>query len=239
MALSTADEEREPPCVASRRYGGEDDVVSEPAPAPARRRGLETVGDMVRSIAVVGVFVVILFLVVWWQRPEGARGPVDRSVDVPGVFQEAAVSAGFPLLEPTGLPDGWTPTSAWVEGELSSGVGGVVVHAGYLTPAGSYAEVKQTDGDAALAVRTWTDGAKRTGAVTIDGQQWQTWESASRKALVRRDGGTTRVVTGKADWPELTVLAGSLVPAASVPTAQPSASSSSSSSSGSSSSVSG
>jgi hypothetical protein len=199
--------------VAVRGGGGEDGRVSEPAPAPTpRRRGLETVGDMVRSLAVVGAFVLVLFLVVWWQRPE-AQGPVDRPVDVTDVFAGAAISAGFPVLEPTGLPDGWSATSAWVQGPTASGVGGVVVHAGYLTPAGSYAEVKQTDGRLATAVADWTDDAGRTGTTTLAGRTWQTWESPTRKALVLQDGEVTRVVTGKADWPELQVLASSLVPA--------------------------
>jgi hypothetical protein len=202
---------------------------AEPPPPSQRprRRGLETVGDMVRSLAVVGAFVLVLFVVVWWQRPEGAREQVVRPVDVPGVFAAAAPTAGFRLLEPAGLTDGWRPTSAWVEGVLTSDVGGVVVHAGYLTPTGSYAEVRQTDGEPGLALKQWLDGGRPTGRSVIGGTAWQTWESPTQRALVRQQGGVIRVVTGKAGWDELGELAASLVP---VPEVQPSSSASSSAS---------
>jgi hypothetical protein len=177
----------------------------------AKPRGFETVTDMVRSLSVVGVFVLLLFLVVWWQRPE-AQGPIDRVVDVPGVAQAASIGASFAVWVPVGLASTWTPTSAWAEGAETSDYNGLVVHAGYLTPSGSYAEVRQTDGLRAQALDDWTEGGKRTGTTEVDGLTWQTYESATRKALVLTDGAVTRVVTGKADWPELEQLAGSLEP---------------------------
>jgi len=180
--------------------------------APGRPRGFETVGDMVRSLAVVGGFALLLFLVVWWQRPE-AQGPVQRVVDAPAVVAEAAPSSGFELWVPRGLPSGWQATSAWVEGAVSSGYDGVVVHVGYLTPSGSYAQFRQTDGRSAQAVDDWTGGGRQTGETTVSGRTWQTVESSTAKALVLVDGGVTRVVGGKADWPELRVLASSLQPA--------------------------
>jgi len=177
----------------------------------AKPRGFETVTDMVRSLSVVGVFVVLLFLVVWWQRPE-AQGPLTRVVDVPGVVQAASIGSSFTVWEPRGLGADWEPTSAWADAAATSEYDGLVVHFGYLTPAGSYAEVRQTDGDRSSALDDWTNGARRTGEIDVEGQTWLTYESADRKALVINDGPVTRVVTGKADWPELQLLAASLEP---------------------------
>ena len=179
----------------------------------AKPRGFETVNDMVRSLSVVGVFVMFLFLVVWWQRPE-AQGPITRVVDVPGVFQAASIGSSFTLWEPQGLTTSWQPTSAWADAAATSEYHGLVVHVGYLTPAGSYAEVRQTDGDRAAALDDWTNGARRTGEIDVSGRTWLRYESADRKALVVTDGAVTRVVTGKADWPELQQLAASLEPVA-------------------------
>jgi len=165
---------------------------------------------MAWSLAVVGIFVAFVAGVVAWQRsavPDQAL----RNVDVAGTFAGAAPTAGFLLWQPAGLPAAWRPTSAWSEGPVSSGVGGVVVHVGYLTPQGSYAELRQTDGNRTLAITNWTGGAVRTGSATVAGRRWQTWQSATQRALVLDSGRVTRVVTGKAQWPELQQLAGSLV----------------------------
>lgn len=176
----------------------------------SRPRGRETVRDMAWSLAVVGIFVVLVAGVVAWQR-SAVPNQALRNVDVAGTLAGAAPTAGFPLWQPAGLAAGWRPTSAWSEGPVSSGVGGVVVHLGYLTPQGSYAEFRQTDGNRTLAITNWTGGAVHTGSTTIDGRRWQTWQSPTQRALVLDSGTVTRVVTGKAQWPELQELAGSLV----------------------------
>ena len=130
--------------------------------APRKRpRGFETTRDMVLSMAVVGAVVLGVFWMVAWQRPE-VQGPIRPEADVEQVFTDVRIGDTFPVLEPVDLPDGWTPTSAWFDSEQVSGVvGGGVLHVGYLTPEGSYAEVKQTDGDRAAAVDEWVDGAVR------------------------------------------------------------------------------
>jgi hypothetical protein len=178
---------------------------------------------MVRSLAVVVGFALVLFAFVWWQRPEG-QGTVEQVVDVPDVVAAVAPTAGFRLVVPDGLGAGWTATSAWSEGALSSGIGGVVVHIGYLTPSGSYAELWQTDGEPASAIDTWAAGSQQTGTTTVAGRTWQTWESDTQRALVERQGAVSRMVTGKAGWAELMALASSLGP---VPSRQASSSSSS------------
>lgn len=167
---------------------------------------------MVLSMAVVGAVVLGIFWMVAWQRPE-VQGPVRPMVDVEQIFTDVRLGDTFAVLEPVGLPDGWTATSAWFDTEQVSGdIGGGVLHVGYLTPDGSYAEVRQTDGDADAAVDDWVDGAVPAGEVEIGEATWQVVESeeTGKQGLVLTEGGITIVVTGKAEQGELEELAGSL-----------------------------
>jgi hypothetical protein len=181
--------------------------------APRKRpRGLETTRDMVLSMAVVGAVVLGVFWMVAWQRPE-VQGPIRPEADVEQVFTDVRIGDTFPVLEPVELPSGWTPTSAWFDSEQVSGVvGGGVLHVGYLTPEGSYAELRQTDGDRAAAVDEWVDGAVRTGEIQVGDGLWDIVESeeTGKVGLVRTAGGVTIVVTGKAALDELETLVGSL-----------------------------
>jgi hypothetical protein len=152
-----------------------------------------------------------------WQRPE-VQGPIRPVIDVQNVVQQVEVSGPFPVQVPANLPTGWVPTSAWFDGpEQQPGLSGSVLHIGYETPSGTYAEVKQTDGARDYAIKTWADSAVSQDVVDVDGEQWSRLVSpdTGTKALVRADDGKPNVfvvVTGKADWPELTELAASLEP---------------------------
>jgi len=191
-------------------------------------RGFETLRDMVWSMAVVGGVVLAIFLVVVWQRPE-VQGDIRPLVDVEGLINQVTVTDPFPVEQPQDLATGWTANSAWFEGSTDwPGLDGSVLHLGYVTPSGSYAEVKQTNGDRDYAVNEWADGGEVIGVVDVDGRTWQRLESTDtgKQALVLQpesDGKSgvtsgskntsTVIVTGKADWPELETLAASLEPA--------------------------
>lgn len=189
-----------------------DTVLDEdqPAPAPGRRRGLESIRDMVLSMALVGAVVLAVFWMVAWQRPE-VQGPIRPDVDVASVFEQFAVGEPFPVLQPTGLPTGWVANSAWFEPATAT-LDRAVLHVGYITPGGSYAEVLQSDGSSAQVTAEWVDDATKVGTRTIDGARWTVVESAEtgKQGLVLDHEGTTVVVTGKADLDELTELARSL-----------------------------
>jgi len=186
--------------------------AAEGPPTPVRRRGFETVRDMVLSMGLVGLVVLGVFWVVAWQRPE-VQGPVRPEVDVAQVFDDVRVSDPFPVLEPTGLSNEWAPTSAWFEpASVNSVIGGGVLHVGYVTPGGSYAEVRQTNGDENEAVAEWVDDAALVDHAMIGGRTWDVVESESsgQQGLLLSEKGTTVVVTGKADSTELEELAASL-----------------------------
>lgn len=181
-------------------------------PTRKRPRGFETTRDMVLSMAVVGAVVLGLFWMVAWQRPE-VQGPIRPAVDVEQVFTDVRLGDTFAVVEPTDLPEGWVPTSAWFDTDAVSGaIGGGVLHVGYVTPDGSYAEVRQTDGDADAAVDDWVEGATPVADVVVGGQTWTVVESeqTGQQALVATERGVTVVLTGKASQDELEELAASL-----------------------------
>jgi hypothetical protein len=168
---------------------------------------------MLLSMALVAVVVLALFWFVAWQRPE-VQGPIRPDVDVAQVFDDFRVAEPFPVLEPRGLASGWTPNSAWFEpADVADNIDGGLLHVGYVTPAGSYAEIRQTDGDRQAAVAEWVDDAEHVDAVSIGSRNWDVVESpdTGKRALVTTtDKGTTVVVTGKASFDELQQLADSL-----------------------------
>jgi len=168
---------------------------------------------MVLSMVLVGVVVLAVFWVVAWQRPE-VQGPIRPDVDVAQLFDDLRIAEPFPVLEPAGLADGWVATSAWfVPPGSDPAIDGGVLHVGYVTPEGSYAEVRQTDAAAADAVGEWVgEDAGRVDSVSIGGRKWSLVEStaADKQALVLTENGTTVVVTGKAGIDELEALAASL-----------------------------
>jgi hypothetical protein len=75
-----------------------------------KKRGFETAIDMVRSMGMVGIAVLLVYLVAWRPAPEQAFQPVNPTE----VAQGYAESAGFNLLVPK-LPTGWQSNSAWLE----------------------------------------------------------------------------------------------------------------------------
>jgi hypothetical protein len=172
---------------------------------PARRPARRTVGDMVRSLAVVLVLVgaIVVFNVA--EQPD----PVVRDIDYGAAVEQARQQAPYGVLAPDPLPDGWRATSARVRPDG----GGVSWHLGLVTAGESYAAVEQTDDqDRRGFVDRFASGAERTGTVAIGDMTWQRLEGGEpeRRALVSTSEGVVTVVAGGAGWAELEQLAASL-----------------------------
>lgn len=178
-------------------------------PAPTRRRGRETVRDMVISMGVVGLGVAALMLVAWRPTPEAAIRTVDWQTAAVG----ARTVAEYPVLVPTGLPEQWKATSARFESDQRSS-GRRVWHVGFVTPGNAYAGLEQTDADPAVFVARVVEGGRPEGEVTINGRQWQVYGPGANgyRSLVLAAQGSTVVVTGSAERTELEQLAASLTP---------------------------
>jgi Protein of unknown function (DUF4245) len=193
-----------------------DGPVTEPADRPTvegsgvqptgRRnaRMRQTVGDMVRSMAVVLGVVFLIVLLAW--RPQ--NDPV-KVVETAGVIARASAAAQFPVSVPDGLPDEWRATSArWEPTEESDG--DPVLHLGYVTPSDAYAQVSESTARSARYLDEQTAGGRPTGAVEIGGTSWETWETPDRRSLVSADGNHVTIVSGTSSWAELQYLAGTL-----------------------------
>jgi Protein of unknown function (DUF4245) len=174
-----------------------------PAP-PARPRGRETVGDMVRSLALVLVVVAAVVLLTLRTQPHETVQRVDFSEQL----QEARHAAPYDVLAPVGLDRLWTATSARADNEE----GNVTWHLGFVTPDGHYAAVEQSPGPVQAFLDEFVQGATKAGDVTVLGARWQRLAGGQpeQRAMVLRRTGVTTLVTGSASFAELQRLAAAL-----------------------------
>jgi Protein of unknown function (DUF4245) len=174
-----------------------------PAPAP-RARGRETVGDMVRSMALVLVVVAVVVLLTLRHEP----GEKVTRVDFSEMLAQARSAASYDVLAPVGLDKAWIATSARADSEGNA----VTWHLGFVTPDGHYAAVEQSDGSAAGLLAEHVQGASRSGTRTVLGVPWQQLVGGQPepRALETRGTGVTTLVTGNASFAELAQLAGAL-----------------------------
>jgi hypothetical protein len=189
---------------------GHDCRVTSPDVQPTGRpnaRMRQTVGDMARSMAVVLVVVAVIMLLAWRPDPE----PV-KVVDVAPAIALAVAQAPFTVSAPTGLPAGWRPTSARWERTADSGEERVL-HLGYVTPGDEYAQVTQSAAHTAAYLDEQTAGGEPAGQLPVGDVVWEQRATQDRRSLVvAGDDAPVTVVSGSADWDELTELAASLEP---------------------------
>jgi hypothetical protein len=177
----------------------------EPVEGPARRRrGRESAGDMVRSLAIVLALVIVVLALTLRHNPPGKP----HRIDYRGVLAQARNVAPYDVVSPVGLPRSWTATSARTSGSAAS----FAWHLGLVTPDGDYAAVEQSDGDPQSFVTGFVGHGSRAGTATIHGQRWRRFDSGQpeKRALVLDSDAVTTVVTGGASWTELRRLAASL-----------------------------
>src|SRR5688572_8920660 len=183
--------------------------------AANRTRGRQTVGDMVRSMGLVLVVVAVMILLTFRLSP---RDPV-QTVELGPAVAEARQTAPYGVLVPRGLGEDWLPVSASTRVDA----GATTWRVGWITPAGDFAAVGQSDQPAAAFVDTFAADAPAAGEALIDGQRWARLgdAEAEERSLVRSNGAAddasdeavTVVVTGTAAFTELEELAASLAPA--------------------------
>ncbi|MCU1675909.1 MAG: secreted protein [Frankiales bacterium] len=151
--------------------------------------------------------VIFLFIALGWPAFVNRETTTVRAIDFHQALTAARRTAGFPLLSPEGLREGWRATSARSNAAATPGF-----HIGLVTPADQYAEVEQTTAAEADAVRAFLGADSVPGEMAkVGGVDWQLRETRKHEhALVRTANGSTIVVTGTADWPELQELAAAL-----------------------------
>jgi hypothetical protein len=134
-------------------------------------------------------------------------------------------AAPYEAYAPEGLPPAWRANSSRLTGTEASSYPvtdkPVGWHLGFATPTGQYASLEESnesaDGPGGF-IRRMTNVPKATETVVINGLTWEKYYQKDKKqySLVNRQPKSTLIVTGTADYPELSVLAGSLKPQARV-----------------------
>jgi hypothetical protein len=181
-----------------------------PAPTAVERANRMSAANMIRSLA--PLVVIVLLVVGWIAFRQGSPDPV-RTVDPSSSVQLSAARAGYVVEAPTGLPDGYRPTSARTDAGDAGEADPVTLEIGYVTPSDEYAGFLTTDDPRAERLLAVLDGAEEQGSVELDGRPWDRLTNGRGETVLRReDAGVTTVVTGSADDDELETVAASLAP---------------------------
>ncbi|MEU9180196.1 DUF4245 domain-containing protein [Streptomyces sp. NPDC048550] len=165
-------------------------------------KGKQTVWDMVRSLAVIGVVVAGIYIFV----PHDEKADPTRVVDYRVETITARRAAPYPVAAPAGLPAQWRATSVTFDRKASN-----AWHLGFLDPQGQYVAIEQSSDASAKRVAALTQQAKATGQTQQVGDlAWERWEGEKYDALVRQEQGHVTVVAGTASFEGLGAMAAAL-----------------------------
>lgn len=168
-------------------------------------RGNPAMGDVVRSVLVLGAIVLALWFVgrLVTVTPDQPTSDADWRTAASGVEPRA----GFTPLVPPQLPDGWRATRAeLVEDRWQLNV---------VTRDGDFVGLSQRPGDAKTLKQLVEDRAEASdadGAARIGGKAWEVFTSGEDTTLARVVGREAVVVTGSAPRDVLQDYVASLVP---------------------------
>jgi Protein of unknown function (DUF4245) len=185
------------------------EVPSAPSPA-IERAGRMTAANMLRSMLPL---VVICLLIVAWTafRQSGDAGV--RTVDPSTTVQLAAARASYPVLAPTGLDEGYRPTSARTDAGNAGEGDPVTLEIGYLTPGEEFAGFVVSDDRRSAPLADVLDAAEEQGSVDIGGRSWtRSVTEAGETALSVEADGAIAVVFGSAEDDELETVAAAVEP---------------------------
>ncbi|MET9604653.1 DUF4245 domain-containing protein [Streptomyces sp. NPDC006512] len=165
-------------------------------------KGKQTVWDMVRSLAVIGIVVAGIYLFV----PHDEDADPTRTVDYRVETLTARRAAPYPVAAPAGLSGEWRATSVTYERKNAN-----AWHLGFLGPGKEYVAVEQSTDVSPKYLAKVTQGAKAGGKTEQVGDRaWERWEGEKYDALVRQEQGYVTVVTGTAPFEQLARMAAAL-----------------------------
>ncbi len=179
------------------------------APAPKSRYSMGSASNLLRSLLVIGFFLLVLVAIV--PRMSEVERP---AVDASGKAATVATQTRWPVEMPTGLRSGWIPTTA----SYATGTDKVPTFTTvWKTPGGSDLAFKQ----AAAPTDTWlstsvTDNPT-TGTVSVGGRTAERYAGGrtSQVSYVVRpaaSGGLTLVATTNGSEDELAAFVAALKP---------------------------
>jgi Protein of unknown function (DUF4245) len=193
----------------------------EPAAKPAKPRLLQDGRDMFWSIAPLVLACIVLAGMVGMCTfsPGGInRGPVP-SYNAASALRADALTLGFPVRLPR-LPEGWRPNSGGrggiPDGRTDPSTGqrlrAVSSTAGYISPAGMYLSLTQSNADENKLVERIHPSMYPSGTVDVDGTRWITYQGDGPEpvwtARLNSPAGPAQVaVTGAGSAAEFRTLA--------------------------------
>lgn len=175
----------------------------------ARKRGAETIGDIVRSLVVVLIPVAFIAGLVGLLRPSSET---IRDVDWEAALESARATADYQLLGPDSIPDGWTATRVAYEPGASPSEGAWRMN--FVTDHSTYVGLVQRPGALDPIVREELGEMQPDGESVVDGETWRRYlEQGAQdpdRALVAERSDSVVIVLGSGDYPELEAFAESL-----------------------------
>lgn len=165
-------------------------------------KGKQTVWDMVRSLAVIGVVVAGIYIFI----PHDDKADPTRTVDYRVETLTARRAAPYPVAAPVGLPEQWRATSVTFERKNAN-----AWHLGFLDPEQQYVAIEQSTDASKKNLDELTRKAAPTGQTQQVGDRvWERWDGEKYDALVRQEQGYVTVVTGTASFERLGAMAAAL-----------------------------
>jgi hypothetical protein len=198
------------PGPTSEQFPSPAEATPPPVSPAIERANRMNAANMLRSLLPL---VVICLLLGAWQAFRSSGDVGVRTVDPSTTVQLAAARAGYELVVPTDLDEGYRPTSARTDAGGADEGDPVTLEIGYLTPGDEFAGFVVSDDRDADPVADVLDGAEDQGAVDIGGRSWTRSTTVDGEtALSREEGAATVLVTGSASDDELETVAASVEP---------------------------
>jgi hypothetical protein len=157
-------------------------------------------------ISMAALLVPILIAVGVWHYLSSDRQVT--VVDAKPAIAQARQADRFPVAVPQGLDSDWKVTSA----ETTDKQGTVTLRLGYVTPSGGFAQIVESNGDAAkLLADAVPKHARPTGSQHIGGADWARYTGdKNNRVLALMQPDRTILVVGQTNDDEMRTLAGSL-----------------------------
>lgn len=164
----------------------------------------------------LAVLLVPIVLIVWFFTRTPSEPQVD-TVDWKPTLAQARAKAGYPVLAPAAVPEGWRVTKARyaARGEVwvgSTSAAGNRWELGLLDADQVYLAVDQSDEPASSFISSVTRQGTEDGTTTVESRRWTRYLSADgrTRSLVRTVGRSTAVVVGDAGYDKLAQFAAML-----------------------------
>ena len=150
-------------------------------------------GDIIRSVAVIGLIIIGLYAFgkLFTQDPESPTPAVDYAT----IVDQVRPVAGFDLLAPSSLPEGWKANNATFNIDWW--------HLGIVRGDDDYIGLEQVKGGSVTrAIESFADGSRVDGRTDIGGETWSVRKGpGDRTTYVLTKGEVTTVVVGTPSRP--------------------------------------